>query len=127
LSHIEETGGKPRLLLDPAMLVEWDRLNPTERYFNLLEAWLRIASAEILGDAHWNREKMLLPCVRAWQSTLEKGQRFDTQYPQYVCVSGIDRDFYNLALLDLFGLMEVEPPPRPVAPCRPPGFSTPSA
>ena len=40
---IPEGQGKTsgRLKLDPIMCQQWLQLNPTERYFNLLEAWLR--------------------------------------------------------------------------------------
>jgi hypothetical protein len=123
LSLVEQTGAKPRLVLDPAILMQWSQLNPTEQYFNLLEAWLRIGRADIFGDEHWSRGEMLLPCVQAWDSTPEKGRRFDIANPQFVYVSGIDRDFCNLALLDLFGLMEVEHPPRPIAPWCPAGIT----
>src|SRR5262249_12702892 len=40
LSRVEGTRDKARLVLVPEMMVQWDRLNPTEQYFNLLEAWL---------------------------------------------------------------------------------------
>jgi hypothetical protein len=121
LGVIQETGTKARLVLDPAMLMQWDRLNATEQYFNLLEAWLRIARAEIFGQVHGLRAKMLGPCVQAWRSIPKTGKRFDTSDPQWVYLNGIDRDFYNLALLDLFGLMRVEQPRRPVAPWCPAG------
>src|SRR5262245_4577388 len=39
LGRIQGTGTKARLVLDPDMLAQWDDLNPTEQYFNLLEAW----------------------------------------------------------------------------------------
>jgi Plasmid pRiA4b ORF-3-like protein len=121
LGVVERTGAKPRLLLDREMLMQWSHLNPTEQYFNLLEAWLRIGRADIFGDYHWSGRKMLLPCLQAWKSTPETGERFNTNDPQSVYVDGISRDFYNLALLDLFGLMEVEQPLRPVAPWCPAG------
>jgi hypothetical protein len=38
-----------RLTLDSAMHRQWLHLNPTERYFNLLEAWLRRGSWQALG------------------------------------------------------------------------------
>jgi hypothetical protein len=38
LSRVEGAGDKARLVLDPEMMVQWERLNPTEQYFNLLEA-----------------------------------------------------------------------------------------
>ena len=50
LSRLEGTGYKARLVLDPEMLVQWDQLNPTERYFNLLEAWLRFGHPEMVGE-----------------------------------------------------------------------------
>jgi len=122
LTVVERTGSKPRLMLDPAMLMQWSQLNGTEQYFNLLEAWLRIGRADMFGDEHWSDEEMLLPCVQAWKSTPEKGKRFNISDPQYVHVPGIGRDFFNLALLDLFALMEVEQPKRPVTPWCPAGI-----
>ena len=50
LSRVEGTGSKGRLVLDPEMMVQWDKLNPTEQYFNLLEAWLRFGRPEMVGD-----------------------------------------------------------------------------
>ncbi len=122
LSAVDDTAAKPRLMLDPAMLMQWERLNPTERYFNLLEAWLRIGREGIFGDEHWFCEEMLLPCIQAWDSTPKKGRRFDIANPQFAHVGGIGRRFYHLALLDLFGLMEVEHPRRPIAPWCPAGI-----
>src|SRR3954453_3409679 len=46
LSRVEGAGAKARLVLVPDMMAQWDRLNPTERYFHLLEAWLRFGSGE---------------------------------------------------------------------------------
>ncbi len=48
---VPESGGKSSggLMLDVAMHSQWLRLNPTERYFNLLEAWLRRSSWETVG------------------------------------------------------------------------------
>jgi hypothetical protein len=50
LSRVTGPGAKARLVLDPAMLVQWDQLNPTEQYFNLLEAWLRFGRPEMVGE-----------------------------------------------------------------------------
>jgi hypothetical protein len=38
-----------RLTLDAAVHKQWLELNPTERYFNLLEAWLRRGDWEAIG------------------------------------------------------------------------------
>lgn len=50
LSRVEGAGAKARLVLDPALLAQWDRLNPTGQYFNLMEAWLRFGRAEMVGE-----------------------------------------------------------------------------
>jgi Plasmid pRiA4b ORF-3-like protein len=119
LGRVEGAGDKARLVLDPEMLVQWDSLNPTEQYFNLLEAWLRLARPEMVGDRGWGWIGMLMKCQETWRYLPTKGRKFDLSKPQHVYVSGIGRDFYNLALMDLFGLMRVEHPPRPVMPWAP--------
>ena len=48
-----------------------------------------------------------------------EGRRFDLEKPQQIYVSGVGREFYLLALMDLFGLVEVERPTRPITPWGP--------
>ncbi len=110
LSGVEGAGTKARLVLVPEMQVQWDRLNPTEQYFNLMEAWLRLGSEEMIGGRGSSWRGMLASCVEAHRSLPEQGRRFDTKKPQQVYVSGVGRDFYLLALMDLFGLLEVVQP-----------------
>ena len=50
LGRVEGAGDKARLGLDPAMKMQWDQLNPTEQYFNLLEAAFRFGRAEMVGS-----------------------------------------------------------------------------
>ncbi|NOX53425.1 MAG: plasmid pRiA4b ORF-3 family protein, partial [Planctomycetes bacterium] len=45
----KETKRQARLVLEPDMLSQWQGLNATERYFNLLEAWLFRANPEVVG------------------------------------------------------------------------------
>jgi Plasmid pRiA4b ORF-3-like protein len=121
LSRVERTRSKSRLVLDPTMLAQWDQLNPTERYFNLLEAWLRIGRAEMVGEKSNVWDRMLLPCLQTWQYLPQEGKSFDLTKPQDVYLSGVWRSFYLLALMDLFGLLRVDLPSRPVKPWRPAG------
>jgi hypothetical protein len=51
LTAIDESGSKPQLLLASPMLERWRHLNPTERYFNLLETWLLRGRPEIIGES----------------------------------------------------------------------------
>ncbi|MEH2297782.1 MAG: hypothetical protein V7K88_01595 [Nostoc sp.] len=49
-AKIRSQGKKQVLILDAATLESWSNLNLTERYFNLLEAWLIWGNNEILGE-----------------------------------------------------------------------------
>jgi hypothetical protein len=120
LCRLQGSGAQTRLVVDPPMLAQWDALNPTEQYFTLLEAWLRIGRAEMVGERRSGPfGELLFPCLQTWQNLPAKGQRFDIKKPQYVYVSTIGREFYQLALMDLFGLLEVEQPPPRVTPWCP--------
>jgi hypothetical protein len=121
LSRVEGTRDKARLVLVPEMMVQWDRLNPTEQYFNLLEAWLRYGRPEMVGERESSFGEMLEDCLVTWRHIPTEGQRFDIKKPQDVYLYGIRRDFYKLALMDLFGLVGVKHPPRPPVPWVPAG------
>jgi hypothetical protein len=119
LSRVEGVGDKARLVLDPAMMVQWDRLNPTEQYFNLLEAGLLHGRQEMIGDRPSTFNNILMDCVQTWREIPQEGRPFDLSRPQDVYLLGVARDFYKLALMDLFGLVNVEHPRRPVMPWAP--------
>ena len=119
LTRIGGTGGRARLVVDPEMLVQWEQLNPTEQCFNLLEAWLRFGRAEMVGERRGVWDEFLPKCLRAWRDLPEKGCRFDLEKPREIYVSGVGREFFLLALMDLFGLVEVERPTRPITPWAP--------
>lgn len=48
LGRLDRSGSTPRMVLDAEMMTRWTRLNPTERYFTLLEYWWNCAELE--GD-----------------------------------------------------------------------------
>ncbi len=119
LSRIEGSGAKARMALDPAMMTLWNGLNPTERYFNLLEAWLRLGRPEMVGEQGPSWGGLLLPVLEVWRYLPAKGRKFDLEKPQEIHLVGIYRGFYQLALMDLFGLLVIEQPSRPVTPWSP--------
>jgi hypothetical protein len=41
-----------RVWIEETVLAFWNSLNPVEKYFALLEAWLIHASADVLGKQH---------------------------------------------------------------------------
>ena len=122
LSLVDGQGAKARLVVDPAMLVQWDQLNPTEQYFNLLEAWLRFGRPETVGERPDFWGGLLSPCKQLWRSVPDEGVQLDTDNPTSVYLDGISRSFYQLALMDLFGIVDVERPQPPVAPWCPAGI-----
>jgi hypothetical protein len=121
LGRVEGSGSKARLVLDPAVLERWTALNPTERYFTLLEAWLRVGREEMVGEqgrSGW----FLSECVATWANVPAEGRQFNLRNPQFVYVGGVGRAFYHVALMDMFGLMQVEQPPPEVRPWCPAGL-----
>jgi Plasmid pRiA4b ORF-3-like protein len=122
LTRVEGVGTKARLCVDPSMLAQWEQLNSTEQYFNLLEAWLRFGRPEMVGETRGSGDGLLYPSVMAWRSLPAQGTQFDITRPLDVHVSGIYRHFYQLALMDLFGIVDVERPHRHVAPWCPAGI-----
>ncbi len=49
-----------RVDLDPTALTRWQGLNPTEKYFALLEAWLWRAQADVIGGDSRRRQSQLV-------------------------------------------------------------------
>src|SRR5262245_12122089 len=114
LGQVGRVGSKARLQLDPIVLESWRNLNPTERYFNLLEAWLLRGRPEMVGEKGRSWSTFLLECLQTVQGADRESSRLRGKKPQDIYFVGIGREFYHLAVMDLFGLIEVEQPPPPV-------------
>src|ERR1051326_6908189 len=104
LAVVEGGRSKARLRRNPDTYQAWQGLNPTERYFNLLEAALLNGRPEMVGErGGGSGDDFLTKCATAWQQPPRKGAKFDTSRPYEVHVWGLYRHFYLLALMDLFG------------------------
>ncbi|MEH2387724.1 MAG: plasmid pRiA4b ORF-3 family protein [Nostoc sp.] len=105
IAQIRSQGKKQILVLDAATLESWSNLNPTERYFNLLEAWLIWGNNEILGE-HQDSFGNLFRCIQLWTRVPDKGLKFPKYEDQH------DISYYpglhNVALLELFGLLSIK-------------------
>lgn len=102
MGKILQQGKKPQLVLDPMLLDNWQQMNLTERYFNLLEAWLIIANDEMLGERGYMSEGTR--CLQYWSKIPAQGEKFqDYQIQQNLKYYP---GFHNLALMKLFGLVE---------------------
>ena len=101
------------LVLDPAMLVAWQSLNPTERYFNLLEAWLRHAQWEMVGERSGGWLSSMAKRVReVWNNVPPEGLRFSGEKAKRGYLFSSVEGTCILALSELFGVMTIrrEPP-----------------
>lgn len=104
LGKIVMQGKKPHLVIDADRLQEWQRLNPTEQYFTLLEAWLVRGHEEILGERSgpFNCGSQV---IQSWRWLPERGKKLarysDQQNLHYY------PGLLNLALLESFGLVKI--------------------
>ena len=109
MAVIHQRGGWPTLVVDDKMHAAWQALNPTERYFSLLEVWLLHGNREILGE-----REGLFPVtgnIDMWlyffaaipdEGLAVAGSRDEVSWLRYR--PGV----HNLGLLDLFGLIDVQ-------------------
>jgi hypothetical protein len=109
LVRVEGSGEKARLVVDPPTLQAWGRLNLTERYFTLLEAWLLFGRPEMVGERGGSLADLsLYGCLMTWRHVPAKGETYDLKKGK----AGRRRSYWGgvdpLALMDLFGLLRVE-------------------
>ena len=108
---IAEGHGKAggRLTLDSAVHEQWLQLTATERYFTLLEAWLRRASWEVVGapGGGW-MNTVALKARDLWASIPAGGRVFSKKERERGEFLYSTERACTLALLELFGLMTVE-------------------
>lgn len=112
LTRVCEDARKPRLSVDEAVYTVWTHLNPTERYFTLLETWLLRARPETIGEGR--------PAAFSIWETYGKCRSFFHQIPEDgLAVPETDAQdwlnywpgWHNLGLLDLFGLVSIHDRP----------------
>ncbi|MCY2994709.1 MAG: hypothetical protein NTY19_43635 [Planctomycetota bacterium] len=125
ITCVQGSGAKTRLVLEPAALERWQSLSPTERYFALLESWLLIGQAEMLGERGSRWDGFLMQCLHEWQLIPAGGRSFGkwSGRPDMLYLRGLGRQFYLLVLMDLFGLIQMQHAPVPPQPWAPAGFS----
>ncbi|HYV39245.1 MAG TPA: hypothetical protein VE988_26390 [Gemmataceae bacterium] len=117
LTMVDGVGDRARLRLDDALNEQWNRLNPTEQYFTLMEAAFLHGDDAMIGESSRMFNDSFSQCLNAWLSLPKKGKKFDLRRPTYVYF--LARRFYLLALADLFGLFQVEHPSPQVLPWCP--------
>lgn len=119
LTRIEGVGSKARLVVDPAAVESWNSLNPTERYFTLLEAWLLFGKAEMIGESGSRGQPLLMDCLNLWSYLRIVAQERNADRVQKAYAGLFGPKIFHAALLDLFGMLEVKYPEKPVQPWCP--------
>ena len=117
LTYVNHAGKTPGLVLDAEFYAGWEALNPTERYFMLLETWVLRGLPQILGERGrgWGRvPDVMEKWLRLFLQIPEAGLEIDTAQAQNFRYY---TELHNLGLMDLFGLITVQPaPPQPGEP-----------
>lgn len=106
LAYVKTDSKKAILVVDEQALSSWNMLNPTERYFNLLEAWVLYASAELTGE-NLGRMGVLYHCLNFFEYFKNKTIKVaeDKNAESRLRYSP---GLVNLSLLNAFGLMKIE-------------------
>ncbi len=105
LVRIEAKGKTFRMVLNPEIYDSWQQLNPAERYFTLLEAWLIRAHPEMVGE-----ERSLINegtcALRNWPEFAAQKKRTFAQYNEQERLSYWP-GFHNLNLMEMFGFLKI--------------------
>jgi len=109
LACIEGRGKNLLLLVDKGIYQIWESLNPTEKYFTLLETWLLRGKEEIIG----RRNRSLIPdnfigWIHLFEFIPKDGLKVAGEKDIEYSIRYIP-GWYNLGLLELFGLITIKP------------------
>ena len=96
-----------RLILDEGMLALWHDLNPTERYFNLLESWLVHGSWNMIAERGWGISGECFESVSSVAQRLRK-RRTELSDSRHGGPLYGTTDFMTAALMELFGWLRLE-------------------
>ncbi|MFB1490370.1 MULTISPECIES: hypothetical protein [unclassified Thiocapsa] len=107
LGQIDAVAKPPRLVLDPKMMSAWSALNDTERYFALLKAWWGRGNNALIGErTSWGGD-MTTQVIDFAKQCLTRGcPRIEHQ--DALVGLRYRPGVVNLALLELFGLFEIQ-------------------
>lgn len=107
IAQVKAQGKQHYLCLNPDIFASWQTLNPTEKYFTLLEAWTIRGDGELLGDQRspLNEGTRVL---QTWQYFAQQPKTF-RDYNQQENLNYWP-GLHNLALMQLFGWLDIESP-----------------
>ena len=104
IAQVQLDKKKNILHIDLPLLKSWQELNDTEKYFNLLATWIYYADEDIMSSGR-NALREWWHVFNAWRDLPAKGLNFTNSKDE----SWLSRvRLHNLALLNLFGFIEVK-------------------
>ncbi|GBO53258.1 hypothetical protein APA_1165 [Pseudanabaena sp. lw0831] len=105
IAQVQLDKKKNILSIDPEVLKSWQKLNETEKYFNLLATWLYYACEDIMSN-----DKRVLPewffVFNCWEDVAKADLDFTNNSRSNEWLNRLR--LHNVALLNLFGLVELE-------------------
>jgi len=102
--------GKPssrRLTIDPELRASWCELNPTERYFALLESWLIQGSPEIIAERAHISNSCYMSLIWVVQKLQHCQTLASTDHRHGELLYGVMQSM-TVALMELFGWVRLE-------------------
>jgi hypothetical protein len=92
------------LVLDSRAMASWTSLNPTEKYFALLEAWWLRASMEMVGERSGRGAGFQHDLLMRINNLPSEGLKVDKKESEYLPYWGL----HHISLMDMFGLAHVK-------------------
>ncbi|MGP1387077.1 MAG: IS1096 element passenger TnpR family protein [Thainema sp.] len=107
ITKVATVGKTPHLQVDPDIYASWQTLNPTEKYFTLLEAWLMRATGEMIGEDR-NPMNEGGRVLNGWAYLMDRQKTYKNYNEQQ------DLNYWpglhNVALMQMFGWVEINSP-----------------
>jgi hypothetical protein len=106
ITEVVAKGKQFRMVLNPEIKQSWDQLNPTEKYFTLLEAWMVRSHPQMLGEERSGIFGMGDRCFQIWPQLNNKSLTTFKDYGHQDIFS-YSPGFHNLLLMEMFGLIDI--------------------
>ena len=109
LTLVDAGGRKPMLLVDPLVQDSWNKLTPEDRYFTLLESWLLRGDSAIIGERGGYLQ--FQPPLYLWVDFFQRLEQKNWHEGDWIERVRYWPALHNLALMELFGLVEIDDAP----------------
>ncbi|ANV88961.1 hypothetical protein [Picosynechococcus sp. PCC 7117] len=106
IAKIDARGKKLQMVLNPDVYASWQKLNATEKYFTLLEAWLIRSHPKMLGNERSGPLTMGDRLISSWSKLAQQESVTFKEAKDYDFLSYYP-GFENIFLMEMFGLLNL--------------------